>query len=281
MFFRFLLFMFVGVAVLNPLFAQQDTVKWIPSGTIGLNLSQVTFENWAKGGDNSLSYTGLINMGLIYQKDHWKVDNQLKLAYGRTKLGDDDYKTTENELHFVTVVSFKSGHVLDPYFANTIRTSVSTGFDYKQTPSLAMTDFFDPGYVTQSLGFTFNPVTNFSTRAGLAIQETFADKFRAQFTDDLETKDKTEAFRFETGIEMVTQGSTTVVENVLLDSKLRLFTRFEELSVWDVRWDNNFTAKINSFLNVNLNIIVMYEQSQVMKTQFKEALQIGFVYSIF
>jgi hypothetical protein len=64
-------------------------------------------------------------------------------------------------------------------------------------------------------------------------------------------------------------------------SFLRLFSRFNSLDVWDVRWENLITAKINDYFNVNFNMVLLHEISQTRKTQFKEALQLGFSYSLF
>ena len=64
-------------------------------------------------------------------------------------------------------------------------------------------------------------------------------------------------------------------------SSLRLFSRFESFDVWDVRWDNIIAAKVNDFLNVNLTFLLIYEKDQSVKTQIKEALQLGFTYTLF
>ena len=70
-------------------------------------------------------------------------------------------------------------------------------------------------------------------------------------------------------------------ENVLFGTKLRLFSRFNELDVWDVRWDNLITAQISKYFNVNFNVLLIYEKIQSPKTQIKEALQLGITYSLF
>ena len=64
-------------------------------------------------------------------------------------------------------------------------------------------------------------------------------------------------------------------------SFLRLFTRFNSLDVWDVRWDNIISAKVNDYINVNFAVTVIHEISQTRKTQLREALQLGFSYSLF
>jgi hypothetical protein len=64
-------------------------------------------------------------------------------------------------------------------------------------------------------------------------------------------------------------------------TNLRLFGRFEEISVWDVRWDNLLVAKINDYFNVNFNLLLVYDVDQSLKTQIKEALQLGISYRLF
>ena len=64
-------------------------------------------------------------------------------------------------------------------------------------------------------------------------------------------------------------------------SFLRLFSRFNSLDVWDVRWDNIITAKVNDYINVNFSVTVLHEISQTRKTQLRESLQLGLTYSLF
>lgn len=252
---------------------------WTPKGALALNISQIALSNWAKGGENAITWTITGDFGYNYKDSSWSNTNNLKFAFGKTKLGDDEFRTNDNEIYLENVISKNVGWSINPFFSNSIRTSITTGYKYTDTAFVEIADFFDPGYITQSLGFTYVDKI-ITTRLGVALQETFTNKFR-NFSDDTETKDKMEAFKLETGLEMVTNLSVKVDENVLYKSLFRLFTRFDNLDVWDVRFDNSFTAKVNKFINVNLNVLVIYEQKQSARTQMKEALQLGFVYTLF
>lgn len=267
------------------LYAQDkpDTLlnTWIPKGISGLNIAQIAFSDWSQGGDNSITYSIFGIFGLNYYTETWGFRNNLKITYGQTKIGDAGFKTNDNEFNLETVFSLKFGWAVDPYISNSVRTSLTAGYKYSgDTAKTKIADFFDPGYITQSLGFTFDKDKIIKSRLGIAIQETFTNKLR-QYSDDPETKDKTEAFKLETGIESVTDLNLPLDDNLLYTSKLRLFTRFDHLDVWDVRWDNQITAKINSWLNVNFNFIAVYERSQSVKTQIKEALQVGVAFNLF
>ncbi|NUN08737.1 MAG: DUF3078 domain-containing protein [Ignavibacteriaceae bacterium] len=261
-------------------FASGDTTSaWKKDGVAGINISQISLDNWSQGGEDALSWTFFTNMSFDYLSNNWLLKNKFKLAYGRTKLGDADYRTNDNEIYLETVLSYSLGWAVDPYFSNTIRSSVSSGFDYKKTPYLKTADFFDPGYVSQSLGFTYQKMANFNFRLGFGFQETFTSE-QTFYADDPSTAE-VEKFKLETGIESVSEGKYSFEENLLFTSKLRLFSTFKEIDVWDVRWDNTLTAKVSKYVNVNLNILVIYEKKQTPKTQLKEALQLGIVYNLF
>ncbi|MBK9331465.1 MAG: DUF3078 domain-containing protein [Ignavibacteria bacterium] len=264
------------------IFSQQDTTLkpgWNPKGVLGIGISQVALSNWSKGGENLLSITGISDFSNHLLSKPWILKNNLKVTLGSTKTGSNSFQTNDNDLRLEDVLIYDAGWLFNPYVSNEIRTSVLNGYDYTLDPAVQISAFFDPGYVTQSIGFTYgNP--NFSTRLGFAFQETFTNKFR-QFTDDLETSDKTEAFKFQTGVESVTESNFTVADNILYTGRLRLFSAFETFDVWDIGFDNTFTAVVNDFLNVNLNVLVVYEKAQSLKTQLKEGLQVGITYTVF
>jgi Protein of unknown function (DUF3078) len=287
---HFFLFVVVCAMSARAAFAFQpaaaDTVKkdtiniWVPTMVTGLNVSQIAFSNWTQGGSNALAWTVTANVGYDYKGLTWGLQNHLKAAYGRTKLGSQGTITTDNALFVENVLDYNVGWDVKPFFSNTIISTVTRGYSYGGPQPVLIADFFDPGYVTQSLGFSYSKLENFSTRLGMATQEVFANKYR-QYTDNPETPNKVEAFRLDAGLESVTQAKLQVADNILLTTGLRLFTTFKHLDVWDVRWDNVIAAKVNSFINVNFNYVLVYQKDQSLTTQMKEGLQVGLVYTIF
>ncbi|MGE5812503.1 MAG: hypothetical protein ACM339_13430 [Ignavibacteria bacterium] len=47
------------------------------------------------------------------------------------------------------------------------------------------------------------------------------------------------------------------------------------------RRDNTLTAKVNNYINVNFNFLLIREIGQTRKTQLKEALQLVLTYNLF
>ena len=211
-----------------------------------------------------------------YSQDNWEFINNLNISYGRTKFGGQDSRTNDNEIYLESVLSREVGWPVNPFFSNSVRTPVSTGYLYTQNTQTAIADFFDPAYITQSLGFTYNENPIVKTRLGIAAQETFDNKYR-QYTNDTSIT-RAKVFKFETGIDSVTNLEVAIAENVKMQSSLRLFSRFNSMDVWDVRWENIIIGKINSFLNMNFSYLLIYQKDQSLRTQMKEGLNVGFVY---
>ncbi len=285
----------IAVAVFVPICARGDAASedaktskpkndsmnvWIPTMVTALNVSQIAFSNWTQGGSNALAWTATANIGYNYRSLTWGLQNHLRASYGRNKIGSQSSIVTDNSFLLDNVLTYSLGWATNPFFSNTIITTIAEGYSYASSVPIPIANFFDPGYVTQSLGFGYSKTDNFSTRLGLAVQEVFTNRYR-QYTDNPGTTNKVEAFKFETGLESVTRGQLQIADNLLLTTGLRLFTRFKDLSVWDVRWENLVVAKVNSFINVNLVYDVVYQKDQSLTTQMKEGLQVGVTYTLF
>lgn len=274
-----LIFLLLPTLILPQDETEKKDTLWTPKGVIGLNLSQVSFTNWTQGGENSISFTILSNFGLDYIGNPWTWKNNLKLTYGRTKTGNQEFRTNDNEIFFESSIIRNVGWVVSPYAGVTARTAITDGFKYGDTPE-QIVGFLDPLYLTEGIGVSYDKIENFSTRAGLGFKQTIADKFALQYSDDPDTPEL-EKIKSETGIESVTEYKWEFLENMEFSTYLRLFGTFEDISVWDVRWDNSIVAKINDYFNVNFNVLLIYDTDETLRTQLKQALQLGFSYTLF
>ena len=244
----------------------------------GLNFSQIAFSNWTKGGENAVTWAVSGDFILQYDNSSIGFQTNLKSIYGRTKLDGNDFRTNENEIYIEQVLSYHAKWKVDPYFSNSIQTQITTGYDYKADDPKKVADFFDPAIITQSIGFTYDKLATIQTRLGLAIQETITNKYR-KYSDDIETPVKKEAFKFETGFESVTNTKINIDKNIVAESSLRLFTRFEEIEVWDIRLDSKWIAKVNSWLNVSFKYNFIFKKSESPTAQMKESWQMGVTYN--
>lgn len=274
-------FLFISAVFPQGVQEEKKDTLWTPKGVAGVNLSQVAFSNWSQGGQNSLSFTLFSLFNLDYIGDPWKWKNSLKFAFGRTKLGDEGYRTNDNEIFYESTLIYHVGWAVSPYAGVTARTSVTKGYNYDLDSAVQIVSIFDPLYLTEAVGFVYDRIPNFSSRLGIGLKQTIADEFAVLYSDDIDTPDEIEKFRNETGIESVTEYTWLFMEDMTFYTNLRLFGGFEDLGVWDVRWENLITAKVNEYVNVNFNVVLIYDEDESVKRQLKEALQLGLSYTLF
>jgi len=256
-----------------------DTLKnnWKPSLVLCAGINQIAFSNWVKGGENSTAWNFLEDFHYDKIDNPVTIKNQLKVTYGRSKTSGNESRTTDNDLYIENLLSYNVGWAVSPFIANAVRTQVSTGYDYKSSPAIKIADFFDPGYVTQTIGFAYDKYPNIITRLGIGFQEIFTKYYRRY--SDPENLEKT--FKFETGVESVTDINYKLDENIVYSSKFRLFSQFSSLGVWDIRFDNIIAAKISKYISVSFTYLLVYEKAQTPFTQTKEGLQVGVTYTVF
>lgn len=272
-----------AVSVLS-LYAEAD--QWGDFGLTrrviaGLNITQNTYKNWEAGGEDALAYSVALNSKLEKNQPRYIWTTTGDFAFGQTKQGDDPIRNAVDKMSVEGLYTHKLGTFVNPYVGLGFDTQFAEGYEYTDTSKTAKSNFIDPVYIMGGTGAGFFLKPNLTTRLGLAFKWTRADEFAHIYSDDPETTDETETSRFETGIESVTNYSVKLGENLLYETKLGLFSAFEHIDVVDIKWDNKWTAQVAKYVNVNLNVLIYYDEDIVKKAQIKETLAIGLTYTIF
>ena len=252
---------------------------WKNTLVTGLNITQVSFHDWVQGGENTLAWTFLTNGVFLNEQENYSWKNNVKLTYGQTKIGSREFEKTDDELFFESIFSYKFGWAVNPYAAVQVRTQFAPGYKIIADQRTQTSGFFDPGYIQESVGFTYAIGETFNTRLGIAIRQTFSSKYG--FADDPETLTEVETFKFATGLESATGLKYQLLENVLFTSQLNLFSAFNKLDVWDVRWDNVISAKVNQYITTSITVQLLHEIALSRRTQIKEVLALGLSYTLF
>jgi hypothetical protein len=244
-----------------------------------LNLTQATFDNWSQGGDNSLAWQLNFSAKFIKDMEKYNWSNTGKVAFGKTKLGNQESRKSIDEIRLETVYTYKLNMYVNPYISAYGETQLAKGYKYTDTSKVLISNFFDPGYLIQSVGLGFSHNKYVKTRLGAAVKETFANEFATLYSDDPDTHDKIEKVKVEPGAESVTDLTVDLAKDIQFTSRLELFSNVKALIETDVRWDNVLTAKISRYVDVNLNVKVFYDRDISIKRQLKEALSLGISYT--
>ena len=261
---------------------QQDSTKsygWTHNLVTGLNLTQVSFKDWVQGGENSLAYTVWLNGSSVQDMEMTNWANTYKVAFGQTRLGSQGLRKTNDEIYFESLLIYKLWTHINPYFSATVRTQFASGFMYDdQGKETEVSKFFDPGYLTQSVGAAYKPLPEVTTRIGAALREVVTSNF-PQYSDDPSTPD-VEKVKVNGGLESVTDLEWKFAENMILASRLELFAPFKALDEIIARNDNTLSAKVNKYITVSFNVQLINDITVTRRTQIKQVLALGVSYTL-
>jgi hypothetical protein len=178
-----------------------------------------------------------------------------------------------------SVIIYKIGTIINPYASVSLKTQFTEGVIYDAAGhAVPVSNFFDPAYIIQSAGVGYQPVPEVKTRLGAALRE-IVTKTHTVYSDD-PTTTQVEKEKVEGGLESITEVVWTVMENVVLHAKFELFAPVKHFSQTTIRSDNSLSAKINKFLSVNLNIQLINDPPVQARTQVKQALALGFNFTL-
>ena len=257
--------------------AQDSEVSWQHQSSGGVNFSQVALKDWAQGGEEALNWTLNINGNSARETEKISWNNTYKLAFGQTKLGDQGVRKTDDKIDLETVLTYKLGTMINPYFGATFKSQSTSGYQYGALGKVGVSQFWDPAYITQSLGAGYKPIEEVQVRVGLALREIATRDFNS-FSDDPQTA-KVEKFKVDGGFEAAVDAVWPLSENTLLTSRLGIFGPLKELGDTSINFDNIITVKAGKYFNINFNLQIIDDATAGPKTQVKEAVAVGLSYT--
>lgn len=242
----------------------------------GLHIAQISFSNWAAGGNNMLSYVLSLDTRVEkkFHKYGWTIGGAF--AFGQTKISGEALRNATDKIEMDGTCGYRAGIFVNPYASVSLNTRFTTGYDYAQKPKMAKSDFWDPIYLMQSCGGGISIGKIFKTRLGVALKETFTQEHR-QYSDDPKTPEQ-EWAKWETGIESRSDLSASLAKEMTYVSKLELFSAFEHIDIADVKWEHLVTAKFAKYVTMKLELQIYYDRDVTAKTQVKQALTVGLTY---
>ncbi len=279
-----------GMAQENP-----DTSYWTHSGKVALNFSQVGLSNWSGGGDPSMSFNGIFNYTLKFEREPHLWENVLDAGYGAQRIGgkEEPFKKSDDKFVYTSRYGYQIGGKWYASAMSDFRTQFYKGYSYDNDTSIYISNFLAPAYWKLGLGITFNhkfseeesfsfTFSPLNGRTTFVLDEELSD--RGAFGVDPGSKTK-----FHAGMDLNMAIKKELVKNVTLTSSLGLFSRYEDLAVVDVNWDLLLWFKINEFLAASISTQLIYNQDIAFTNpdgsiygsavQFKEVFGIGLTYS--
>ena len=276
----------LAVAFVPSLRAQEapadSASRWMTEASGQLSFAQASFRNWQEGGVNTLALSSGINAKASRTSNRWQQTHEMRLAFGFVKQDTLDFRKAEDLIQFLSALQYQGVGFFErfnPTFAVSLRTQFAEGFNYNEDPlgqdrvlPVKVSAFFAPATLTQSVGLTYKPVEWLAQRIGIGLKETVVtiERFRVLYGVDAE-----DAVRFEAGMESFTEVDKEVFQNVFYKAKLSLFASFNQPKKPDALWENLIIMKVNRWLNVNFEFVMLYNLDIMSEVQLKEVLSVG------
>jgi hypothetical protein len=144
--------------------------------------------------------------------------------------------------------------------------------------------FMAPGYITESIGFEYRPVSYFSTRfgTGTAKQTLVLDPsvYSPRFNPGYFGIDRSKnmKFRNELAFQITSElRDKQIFTNVFLYARYNMFIPYDRpLEHVDHRLDVTLRSKINKFMNVTINGVGLFDKDSDKEVQASQNLSLGF-----
>lgn len=291
---------------------ESDTVNgWKKGGVFSLNLAQTSLTNWSAGGENSFSVNGMMSVFSNYKgnKDAWT--NSLDLGYGLLKQGKNTgWMKTDDKIDFLS--KYGRQFYKKWYYAALVnfKTQMTAGYNYPND-STEISNLLAPAYLLGALGVDFKPNSYFSLFAApITVKTTIVNNQKladaGAFGVDKATYDdagillsKGKLTRSELGgyvriIYSRNKFNAEFLKNVAFTTKIDFFSNYlHNPQNIDVNWETLIAFKINKYISVNINTVLLYDDDIKIgidnnkdniideygpRVQFKEILGVGFAY---
>lgn len=267
---------------------------WTISGITNVTFSQVGLLNWTAGGNSSISIIGLGMYKANYIRDNYTWNNYLELGYGLTKIGDVEFRKSDDRIIVVSQAGIAAGQTMNHSLLIDFRTQFTDGRNYIGTfdsvsGNYPLTStFLAPAFLTTALGMEIKPTSSLSILiAPLTGRTTIvANNILSEAGAFNVTKGHT--IKSFLGALINAHFNDQIVENVTLNSRLNVFSPFSSPDLMVVNWENLLSMKVNSFIKVTLSLDVFYDHKININrtdgtigpaTQLKNTFGVGFGYT--
>lgn len=272
---------------------------WILGGNSTLGFTQTSLSNWKKGGNSSLSILAILKGFANYSDKKLKWENSVELRNGWMRINDTDtdskLQKNDDKLELISrlgVSAFKKW-----YYSGEVdfETQFFNGYKYPDTEN-PISAFMAPAKTLIKIGLDYKPNKDFSLFLSPITSKTV-------FVRDTANIDQTkfgvapDKRRFwEPGLNADLKYKKTFLKDIVWETKYKMFINYSSpFKKFDVNWENIITMKLNSYINMNFMLHLIYDDNVTFATdkldasgktiyepkwQVKELITVGFSYSL-
>lgn len=263
-----------------------DSMKWNKGMVVSINNTFTYLNQWAAGGNNSISTTGLVSAFSNYRSGKNAWDNTLDIAYGVLLQGLDSRAIKTDDK--IDLTSKYGRQASEKWFYAALlnfKTQFAPGYSPLSTGlpdyNTKISDLMAPAWTLFSLGMDYKPNQKFSAfispityRGIIVLDQDLADagafgverNFEADGVSVIQGSGSN--LRSEMGAYARLQYTSDIFENVNLKSKVELFSNYlDSPQNIDLSWENLISMKVNSWLTTTIFTHMIYDDNtQIIKS---------------
>ena len=271
----------------------KDTTYWTKGGSYNLNLTRVSLNNWAGGGDNSLSIASMLKLFANHKKGKHAWDNSLDLSYGIAKVGDNEFRKSDDQIIFLSKYGYEIKSNFNFSGLIDFRSQMAAGYTYATDPldaskeiSTEISSFLAPAYILKSLGIEYKKGNFFLVVSPITGKTTIVNNKDLSDAGSFGVEPG-EMVRFELGALVKSGFKVTLMKNVDFSTNVTFFSAYEQAEHIDVNWETTTQFKINDYLSTTFTTQLLYDDDiAILKSddtvgpavQYKDVLNIGLLY---
>ncbi|MBN2614073.1 MAG: DUF3078 domain-containing protein [Bacteroidales bacterium] len=286
---------------------------WKYKGEYNVMMNQISFSNWATGGESAVTGQATIDYLLKYKKKRFSFTHSAHMAYGISGYFNKGVEKTDDKLDLNFTVSHKMSKKWEFSGMAIFKSQFTNGYNYPNDSVLAST-FMAPGYLTVSLGLTFSPskklqmfISPLAGKMTFVLNQDLANKgaygvTKAVYDSLGDILVPGRRYFGQLGLNFLCTYKAKVMNNIHYLTNLNLYNNYIEPQPdmrWqvDMDWDNRFTFKINDhfvtllYLHLKYNPKILFPEYGVVdgvntvvaertRLQFKETFGLGITYKI-
>jgi hypothetical protein len=245
---------------------------WHPDIELRVIGSDLSFDNWAEGGENAWMWEAAIDADLKFKAPNWMWSQRLKSSWGQIRSQNRPIRKSRDELFAELRIDHLWSENWSTYSAARIESQWSAGYNEKDSMRPKISEFLDPMTLSQGLGLAWGGWKGVEIRAGAAVQEIYSAAF--EYANDPKTQSR-ENWKFTPGTELQSKIKKELYSKIVYSNEFKVFNAFETWSRTDLRLDQKLTFNWTKGLQVSLEFSQKYDYDIDPNPQARRILGLG------
>jgi len=307
--------MALAVGARSVLAEDAPAAGWTYSATAGGGFSFTSYQDWQAGGTDSNALTANLAGEAKYVNGKFSLANTLKLAYGLTKVKDQDARKSDDRFDFSMLASYQISGPLSGYVRGSLQTAMTASYLYYDprvdavfldgrdteynVKKVKIADGFQPLNLDEGIGLQFAAFIvagvpeegkdetppdkhHLLFFAGAGARQLVCDDYYKE-SDDAATPAKEFALiddYTDFGPEVSMDLRVTVSDTALLTSLAKGFYGADN-EFWKATWETTLSLGITKAIGFSLTALMDYDELVFEDPQWKTAGLLTLTYQLF